>query len=95
MVRSILLEERGRWCQGLAESMGTGAGVVGRGSKGVEREMNWRVDYGVGSWDAAVDEQCLWIANVADAVDQGLAGQEADDAGCREVLAPRSAMIDL
>lgn len=83
-MRNILLEERDRWCQGLAGSMETGAGVVDRGSKSVEREMSWRVDFGVESRDAAVDEQCLWIVNVAGAVDQGLAGPEEDDAGSIE-----------
>ena len=79
-MRSIPLEEGGRWSRGLAEGMGTDAGVAGRDSKSVERGMSWRVDSGVGSRDAVVDEQCLWIANVADAVDQGLAGWEEDDA---------------
>lgn len=45
--------------------MGTG------GSKDVEKEMSWRVDQ-----DWAVDGQCFWIANVADAVDRGLAEAE-------------------
>lgn len=84
LVRSIPLVERDRWCQGLAERMGTGVGVVGRGSKSVERGMSQRVDSGVESQDVAVDEQCLWIANVADAADQALAGREEDDASSIE-----------
>lgn len=83
-MRSIPLEERDRCFQGLAESMRAGGGEVDRGSKSVEREMSWRVDSGVGSRDAAVDEQCLWIANVADAGGQSLAGREEDDAGSKK-----------
>ena len=79
-MRSIPLERGDRWDQGLAGSMGTDVGSVDRGSKNVEREMSWRVDSGVGSREVAADEQCLWIANVADVVDQGLAGREEDDA---------------
>lgn len=59
LVRSIPLEERGRSCQGLAESRRAEDGVVDRGSRNVEKGMSWRVDSGVGSRDAAVDEQCL------------------------------------
>lgn len=83
-MRSIPLEERDRWYQRLTGSMGTDAGAVDRGSKSVERGMSWRVDSGVGSRDAAVDEQCLWVADVANAVDQGLAGPEEGDAGSIE-----------
>ena len=60
--------------------MWAGGEVVDRGLKSVEKGMNLRVDSGVGSRDVAVDEQYLWIANVADAGDQSLAGQEEDDA---------------
>ena len=93
LVRNIPLEERDRWCQELAEDMGTGAGVVGRGSKSVERETSLRVDSGVGSQDGAV-EQYLWIANVADAVERALAGREEDDAGSNRIdeLASRPAL---
>lgn len=80
LVRSIPLVERDRWGQGLAESTETGAGVVDRGSKSAERGMSLGVDSDVGSRDATVDEQFSSIANVADAVNQGLAGRE-DDAG--------------
>lgn len=59
LVRNIPLEARGRWCQGLAESMRADGGVVDRGWKSVERGRSWRVDSGVGSRDAAVDVQCL------------------------------------
>lgn len=41
--------------------------------------MSLRVDSGAGSRDAAVDGQCLWVANVANAVNLGLAGPEEDD----------------
>ena len=61
-----------------------GGEVVDRGLKSVEKGMNLRVDSGVGSRDAAVDEQCLWIANVAGVGDQSLAGQEENDAGSKE-----------
>ena len=81
MVRSIPLGERDRWRQRLAEYMWLDDGAVDPGSKGVEKGMNWRVGSDVGSRDAAVDEQRLWIANVADAVGRGLAGQDEDDAG--------------
>ena len=64
--------------------MGTGDGAVRPGLKGVEKGMSWRVDSGVGIRDAAVDEQCLWVANVVNAVDQGLAGWAEDDAGSKE-----------
>ena len=64
--------------------MGTGGGAAHPGSKGVEKGMSWRVDFGVENRDAAADGQCVWIANVADAVDQGLAGQGEDDAGSKE-----------
>ena len=69
------LEERGRWRQGQAEGMGTGDEVVNRGSKDVGKEKSWCVGFGVVSLDEAVDEQRSWIADVVDAVDQGLAGQ--------------------
>lgn len=85
-MRSIPLKERDRWCQGLTESMGTGAGVVDRGLKSVERGMSLGVDSDVGSRDATVDEQCLWIANVADAAYPVLAEREEDDAGGREQM---------
>lgn len=39
--------------------METGAGVVDRGSKSVERGTSLGVDSGVGSRDATVDERCL------------------------------------
>ena len=81
VVRSIPLEGDDRWRQGLAEYMWIDGGAVDPGSRGVEKGMNWRVDSDAGSRDAAVDEQRLWIANVADAVGRGLAGQEEDDAG--------------
>ena len=79
--RSIPLEGGDRWRQALAEYMWIEDGAVDRDLKGVEKGMNWRVGSDAGSRDAAVDEQRLRIANVADAVGQGLAGQEADDAG--------------
>lgn len=81
---SIPLQERDRWCRGLAGSMRAGGEVVDRGLKSAEKGMSLRVDSGVGNRDAAVDEQCLWVANVADAGDQGLAGQEEDDASSIE-----------
>ena len=58
--------------------------MVDRGSKSAEREMSLRVDSGAGSRDAAVDGQYLWVANVANAVNLGLAGPEEDDAGSME-----------
>ena len=64
--------------------METDDGAVHPDSKGVEKGMSLRVDFGVENRDAAVDGQCGWIANVADAVDQGLAGQGEDDAGSEE-----------
>lgn len=85
-MRSIPLEERDRWCQGLTENMGTGAGVGGRGLTSVERGMSLGVDSDAGSRDATVDEQCLRIANVADAAYPGLAEREEDDAGSREQM---------
>ncbi len=81
LARSIPPEERDRWRQGLTENMGIGDVAVDPGSKGAEKGMSWRVGSGVGSRDAAVDEQWSWIANVAGAVGQGLAGREEDDAG--------------
>ena len=66
--------------------MGTDDGAAHPDSKGVEKEMSWRVDFGVENQDAAVDGQCGWIANVADAVDRGLAGQGEDDAGSEESM---------
>ena len=83
-MRSIPLEERDRWCRGLAGSMRAGGEVVDRGLKSAERGTSLRVDSGVGNRDAAVDEQCLWVASVAGAGDQGLAGQEEDDASSVE-----------
>ena len=75
----------------MAANIGCDGGVVDRGVKSVERETSSRVESGAGSRDAAVDERCLWIANVADVVDQGLAGREEDDAGSMEkTLASRS-----
>ena len=38
----------------------------------------------MGNPDAAVDGLCLWTVNVADAVDQGLAGRGEDDASSKE-----------
>ena len=58
--------------------------MVDRGSKSGERGMSLRVDSGAGNPDAAVDGQCLWVANVANAVNLGLAGPEEDDAGNME-----------
>ena len=81
--RNIRREGRDRSRQGAAENMGTGDGAVHPDSKGVEKGMSWRVDFGVENLDAAVDGQCVWIANVADAVNQGLAGQGEDDAGSK------------
>ena len=81
VVRSIPLEGGDRWRQGLAEYMWIDDGAVDPDWKGVEKGMNWRVGSDAGSRDATVDEQRLRIANVADAVGQGLAGQEEDDAG--------------
>lgn len=83
-MRSIPLGERDRWCQGLAGSMRAGGEVVDRGLKSTEKEMSLCADFGVGSRGAAVDEQCLSVANVADAEDQGLAGLEEDDASSVE-----------
>lgn len=83
-VRRIPPEERDRWCLGLVANTGTDAGVVDRDSRSAERGMSLRVDSGVGSRDAPVDGQCLWVANVANAVNLGLAGPEEDDAGTME-----------
>ena len=69
MGRNIRREDRDRWRQELTENMGTGGGAVYPDSKGVEKGMSWRVDFGVENRDAAADGQCVWIANVADAVD--------------------------
>ena len=40
LARSIPLEGRDRWYQGLAENTGTGDGSVDPGSKGVEKGMS-------------------------------------------------------
>ena len=58
--------------------------MVDRGSKSGARGMSLRVDFGAGSRDAAVDGQYLWVANVANAANLGLAGPEEDDAGSME-----------
>ena len=56
LARSIPLEERDRWRRGAAENMETDGGGVDPGGKGAGMGMSWRVDSGVGTRDAAVDE---------------------------------------